>query len=137
MGITASVSRAVKNLKLTLGLERVQIFGEEPPYSNPHGFETTPQGVPIVPQDEVIQGGLTGTKKVFSGGLITSGAGENTFIARTDMGAPSLRDGDLFAFRNQDPSRPSLVFEVINSGKKCMEIETQDIGFLEGSAEGL
>lgn len=137
MGITASVNQAVTDLKLKLGLERIQIFGEEPPYSNPHGFETTPHGVPIVPQDEVIQGGLTGTKKVFSGGLITSGSGENTFIARTDMGAPSLREGNMFAFQNQDPSRPALVFEVVESGRKSIEIETQDVGFLEVSAEGL
>lgn len=137
MGISQKISQTASEVCVRLGLKRIQIFGEHPPHPNPYGFETTEEGVPIVPKEEVVTGGLLGTKIVFDGHLVVSGAGDNTFIARTDMGGPSLRKGDMFAFQNQNPARPALVFEVVDSGRKKIEIETQDVGFLEGSADGL
>lgn len=125
----------LENLAVRLGLTKAEIFGEEGSYPNPHGFETTPDGVPIVPRDEVKKGGMTGQKTVFNGGEIVSGSGRHTFINRTDMGATSVRKGQMFAFENQDPDRPALVFEVVDTDRKGITLETQDVGFLEGSVE--
>lgn len=129
------IRATLENWAVRLGLTKAEIFGENHPYPNPHGFETTPEGVPIVPRDEVKKGGMIGQKTVFSGGEVVNGSGRHTFINRTDMGGTSIRKGQMFAFENSNPDRPALVFEVVDTDAKGTTLETQDVGFLERSVE--
>lgn len=129
------IRKSFKNWAVRLGLTKVEIFGKDGIYPNPYGFETTPEGVPIIPRDEVKKGGMVGNRTVFNGGEVVKGAGRNTFINRTDMGATNLRKGDMFAFKNSNPDRPALVYEVVDTDAKGITLETQDVGFLEGSVD--
>lgn len=124
--------KAVTNLAVRFGFKRASIFGEEPPYPNPKGYEITDAGVPIVPQDDVVTGGLIGNKTVFGGGEIVSGSGDDSFVIRKEFGAPTVREGDMFAFANQREGGPALVFEVVEAGKGrgAYIVETQDVGYL-------
>jgi len=122
----------IETLAVKFGFKKAVIFGEEPPYPNPYGYETTPNGVPIVPRDEVKTGGFMGSKEVFGGGEIVS-TGRHSFVNRTDMGATSVRKGQMFAFENQNPNRPALVHKVVDTGPKGISLETEDVGFLANS----
>ncbi len=123
--------QALTNLAIRWGFKRAEIFGTEPPYPNPHGYPTNARGVPIVPRDAVTTG-MFG-KIEFSGGQIVSGSGERSFIVRTEFGAPTIREGDLFAFANTNPDRPALVYEVVEaeSGRGAYTVDVQDVGLLE------
>lgn len=126
------IRRKVLEFAIKIGLSKSEIFGSEGPYPNPYGFETTPEGVPIVPQSEVVKSGLMNEKLVFSGGEILH-TGKNSFVARTDIGGTVIRIGEMFAFENSDSSRPALVYQVVRVDRKHVSLETQDVGYLAGS----
>lgn len=123
--------QTLTNLAIRLGFARSEIFGSQPPHPNPYGYPTNPASIPIVPREEV-KSGMAG-KTVFDGGQITSGAGDRSFIARKEFGAPAFNKGDLFAFANADHDRPALVYEVleVDRGRGADTLSVQDVGFLE------
>lgn len=100
---------------MKLGISDAVLFGTEPPYPNPHNFPENECGVPIVPDSAVVSAESFNTNSpVFHGELIYAGdASTNSFQVRRDMGAPMLREGDLFAYENADSNRPALVYEVV------------------------
>lgn len=121
-----------QTLAVRLGVKRSKIFGEDPPYPNPHGYPTNPAGVPLVPESDVKNAGLMGTKKVFSGGLIVS-TSDDSFVVRREFGAPRMDEGDLFAFDSKRENGPALVFEVVEKGRggDAYSVTTQDVGYLD------
>lgn len=130
------LKRRLHAIAVKLGLSKARIFGEEPPYPNPHGYETTDTGVPLVPDDDVKSTMFGGSPTIFSGGMVYAGAGDdNTFLVRSDMTGVSLRKGTLFAFQNADPSRPALVYEVVDTDRKGLSVTAQDVGYLKSSFE--
>lgn len=118
-----------------LGLSTTKIFGYNPPYPNPHNFDTTEAGVPIVPDEAVISSDLTNSNPtVFGGRMLYSGSAESdTFQVRKHYGAPSLSEGDMFAYENQSPKRPALVYEVTEVTNRGHIVFVRDVGFLESS----
>lgn len=128
------IKRKMAEVAIKAGLSKAELFGTEGPYPNPHGFETTPEGVPVVPRSEVKKGGFMNNKLVFGGGEIVS-TGRHSFVARTDMGGTVIRKGQMFAFQNADPSRPALVYQVVETDRKKIALETQDVGYLAGSVD--
>lgn len=122
-------------VKSKIGLRETTIFSEDtsPPYSNPYNYPLNNEGIPIVPKKDVISGGFIGERKVFSGGFIVNSS-QNSFVVRTEMGAKTVREGDLFAFENKNPDGRPLVFEVIQAESNktgAYSIKTKDIGFLK------
>lgn len=118
-----------------IGLRECKIFSMDttPPYSNPYQYPLNENGVPLVPVDDVVKGGLIGERTIFSGGFIVN-SGSNSFVVRSGMGGPNLQEGDKFAFQNSNPDRPPLVFEVTerkNNGSGSFIVKTKGIGFLD------
>lgn len=131
------LKRRLHALAVKLGVSNSQIFGKEAPHPNPHSYETTPNGIPLVPDEDVKSTMFGGSPTIFSGGMVYAGAGDDqTFLVRSDMTGVSLRKGDLFAFANANENRPALVYEVVEKNDyKGLSITAQDVGYLKSSWE--